>query len=322
MTDSEGVFIANPEWNWEDPNITINTEGFRGNEFSQDIEESRSSILIIGDSFTWGASADPITSSYVDIIASYNYMTFNTGIPGTGTKQYAYLAEKYIPILKPDIVIVMFSMVNDLTDRDPMVPHQNLYHITNASWLRAIDKNGNYMAPEDAYTYYLSQSNLILPDGPKPTLAEPQLKRILLQTVIGTYLWYEITQLSSTNKANSRPSNEVKPGSDWTHNNLIKNERFIKTNLRKIKTISENNDARFMLFLIPKHPELKQPWKEVKHTLHIFKEFDPFVPDFLKTEDYVELPNGHLNNSGHQKYAHFIHQSIKALHASYNDQTQ
>jgi len=58
--------------------------------------DRRTKILFLGDSFTWGASAKPITNCFVDIVTRRGYLTFNTGIPGTGLNQYVYIAEKYI----------------------------------------------------------------------------------------------------------------------------------------------------------------------------------------------------------------------------------
>ena len=58
VTDGEGVFkanIASKEWSDE---IVLNSEGFRGPEFTRSGAEQKS-ILILGDSFAWGASATP-----------------------------------------------------------------------------------------------------------------------------------------------------------------------------------------------------------------------------------------------------------------------
>jgi hypothetical protein len=60
--------------------------------------------FFLGDSFTWGASAEPISKCFVDLVGNAGYLIFNTGIPGTKPNQYTYIAEKYIPILKPDFV--------------------------------------------------------------------------------------------------------------------------------------------------------------------------------------------------------------------------
>ena len=53
----------------------------------------------------------------MDIVSRQGYLTFNTGIPGTAPNQYAYLAEKYIPLLDPDIVAVMFFWGNEVAWR-------------------------------------------------------------------------------------------------------------------------------------------------------------------------------------------------------------
>jgi hypothetical protein len=113
ITDGEGVFKANPNYEWSEE-YQINSDGFRGIEFKQ-YDTAGTKILFLGDSLTWGASANPITNCFVDIVRRCGYLTFNTGIPGTDPNQYAYLAEKYVPLLKPYIFAVMFYLGNDLT---------------------------------------------------------------------------------------------------------------------------------------------------------------------------------------------------------------
>jgi hypothetical protein len=36
-------------------------------------------------------------------------------------------------------------------------------------------------------------------------------------------------------------------------------------------------------------------------------------PKNLKREDYIDFPDDHFNNSGHEKYANFILESIKNI---------
>ena len=61
--------------------------------------------MFLGDSYTWGSSARPITESFVDLVKRAGYCTFNFGIPGTDPCQYAALAEKWLPLLHPGVPI-------------------------------------------------------------------------------------------------------------------------------------------------------------------------------------------------------------------------
>lgn len=291
LTDREGVFKANPNYEWpENEYIQINSDGFRSMEFKR-YETTRTKILFLGDSHTWGASAKPITNSFVDIVSRQGYLTFNTGIAGTGPNQYAYLAQKYVPLLKPDIVAVMFSMANDLGPANPMLAHKNPWHVTNAGWIRGFDENGNYMSPQDAYDYYLAEDNAAYVKDTSNSL-RGAVQQIFMRSVIGTYTWVGL------GLGKPRLTHFEKKGDVQVQNT--------QEYLSRIKTVSEKYGARFMLFLIPAHPEIKNKSNSIEDNLHIFEDYDPFIPDFLTRYDYTDLPDRHLSNLGHRKYAEFI----------------
>ncbi len=324
LTDDEGVFKANPNYEWSEE-YQINLDGFRGIEFKP-YDTAGTKILFLGDSLTWGASAKPITNCFVDKVTRRGYLTFNTGIPGTCSSQYAYLAEKYVPLLKPDIIIVMFYMGNDLKPPDPMLPYKNLYHITNAGWLYAFDQKGNYMSPQDAYDYYFAKYNAAYraayAEDSRRTM-KTTIRRIFVKSVIGTYFWVWLSRVKwqLINSLNQRFT-DSKSNKDYTHDFPKKNnnhlgrdvtevQKSVRRSLARIRTVSENNGARFMLFLIPAHPGLINENNSIENNLHIFEDFTPFIPDFLNRHDYENLPNDHLNNSGHRKYAEFILRSLE-----------
>ena len=78
--------------------------------------DGRLRILMLGDSFAFGMSAD-IGRSYVETIES-NFpeaIVWNTGIPGTGTQQALRLFQAYAPLLQPQITMLGFYM-NDFED--------------------------------------------------------------------------------------------------------------------------------------------------------------------------------------------------------------
>ena len=192
VTDGEGVFRANPEAEWLAGQI--NSAGFRSIEFEY-LETDKKKVLFLGDSFTWGVSAQPVTNCFADLTAAQGFVVYNTGIPGTDPNQYAYLAEKYIPVLKPDYTAVMFFMGNDFVSPRPMLPHKNLHHITDAGWMYAFDDEGGYMeSPVQAYEYWKRHSNWLyatdredLPDNP--------LKRLMIKSVIGSYAWFHASPM-------------------------------------------------------------------------------------------------------------------------------
>lgn len=302
IADSEGVFIANPKFN---RSIPINNSGFRGADFDSVAKiTSKPKILFLGDSFTWGNSASPLDSCFVDLVRLSGFATFNTGIPGTGPTQYAHLAERYIPRIKPDFVAVMFFMGNDIRAEAPMKPHQRRFHVTNAGWLNAFDRQGQYMEAEKAYQYYVNQSNLV---GTiyKPSSLKSHVQRQVMKTVLGTYLWGALSKLKRIVRKNPADSNPIGGGSGKS--------AFVGTrrSLARIQKACKVAGAKYLLFLIPAPPGKRSKYTNIADNKDVFEGFSPWIPDFLLEDDYTDLPDGHFTNAGHRKYANFILQVVQ-----------
>jgi hypothetical protein len=302
-TDHEGVFKASPAGDWL-PDVSINSDGYRSIEFVNP-EDGKTSILLLGDSFAWGANADPITNCFADIVSREGYRLFNTGIAGTDPKQYAYLAEKFIPQLKPDIVVVALYIDNDIHPYRPMLPNKNLIHVTNVGWLQAFDHNGRHMAPHVAYQKYLGAGNaaaIYLNDNSKTFTS--YVKRLLLKSAVGTNL------LVMQAKLRFSPERFTEHEANLPSRQSIQSEA--REYLLRIKRVAEAGGAKFLLFVIPVHPELKSSWNSIEGNLSVFDGLKPFSTDTLQISDYMKLPNAHFNNSGHKKYARFMLQTISA----------
>lgn len=111
----------------------INSLGFRDREFALDRgDETR--ILAVGDSFTygWGVAAD---ESFPKLLEFNLRQTgdrveiANLGQPGASPSTYARIADKAIPILKPDLVVVFILQGDDLASAkviDKQLPDTDL----------------------------------------------------------------------------------------------------------------------------------------------------------------------------------------------------
>ncbi len=132
-----------------------NKEGFRSIPFKRHVTD-RPRILVIGDSFVYGMTASPHFNSFTDRLLARGYMVYSAGIPGTDPAQYAAIAQKYMPILMPDLVVLCFYPANDLMPfpREPHFekPHE---HMTNAGFFDS-SPEGIYLVAQEAYEYYLS----------------------------------------------------------------------------------------------------------------------------------------------------------------------
>ena len=302
ITDEEGIFKVNNDYQGF-KYYTINSDGFRGRELTPTDEGP--SVLFIGDSFTWGASARPISQGFVDLVDRTGVIAYNLGIPGTGPAQYEILAEKYIPILKPDFVALMLYPGNDFVSPLPNLPNQNLYHITNAGWISAYDEVGTYLDPEKAYAHYQSRNNRIYQS------AECQKRlgyQLFTKSVTGTYLWYFFALLKNTLLPFLHPECHLQNPDDWpqpfTHKDIVE---MVQTSIHNIDRLAQENNGKLLIFVIPLHPDLVTikrsylaPFRDA------LNEFQVFTPDDLTVDDYMELPNDHWNNRGHQKMADYL----------------
>lgn len=106
----------------------LNAQGFSDSDdfvYSEDVASAPLRILMLGDSFTFGASAS-VGNSFVEVLeANSGVEVWNVSMPGAGTIQHAQWLETFAPIMQPDLVIIGFYM-NDFED--------NLYPIDSYFW--------------------------------------------------------------------------------------------------------------------------------------------------------------------------------------------
>lgn len=297
-TDAEGIFKALPDSFNHRPHFHVNSWGFRGDEFEPN-DSSRKKIMLIGDSFTWGANARPITNSYADLIRKPEYQVMNFGIPGTEPDQYAHIAAHYIPLVKPDMVCVFFYMGNDvLMMRQDVKPFQSRYHLTQIGWLNAF-LDGDYIGDAEAtYAYYLKRFNL-----PQTTF----FNKICAQTVIGTRLWQFLTRVGILSDDRDP---EIQARIDSFQKNAVDGP-FSGEYLRKIQAQCKAAEIPLKLFVMSDHNDISRPANA--ETSGLFQGFDYFFPEDMTIDDYYGRPDGHYNNSGHQKMAKHVLNEIEKV---------
>lgn len=101
-----------------DITVKINSFGFRDYEYAL-TKKKKYRVAVIGDSFTFGWGVD-IEDCWVKILekelntSGLDVEILNLGKGGASPADYAQTAEKAIPILKPDMVVVCALQANDL----------------------------------------------------------------------------------------------------------------------------------------------------------------------------------------------------------------
>ncbi len=288
--DENGVYKANRDyWNqnvhrqWK-----INPEGFRGREFVADtLNDSVISVFFIGDSYTWGAHADPPDSCFVDLLDKEGkFICYNAGIPGTDPAQYAQVAKIYVPHLKPAYTLVMLYLGNDLMDSvRPIVPRKNIYYQTTAGWLPVSYKERHFASARESYQYVTHKFS-----------PHSLWEKLILKTATGTAALTFPLRLEEYR--------------DWQKR---KNSSVTNDYLKEILAVCKQNNSALRLFIIPRDADLKKEF--YKNPLHYISQHYPEVTKGLENichvipfreEHLCPQPDGHLNNAGHRFAADFI----------------
>ena len=102
--------------------IKTNSLGFRGIELTPK-KHGEFRIMVTGDSFTegWGEEDSDVFTSKLQILLNNRndeteYLVYNFGAYGYGTKEEIKTVIKYFDLIQPDLVILVFYAGNDFID--------------------------------------------------------------------------------------------------------------------------------------------------------------------------------------------------------------
>lgn len=276
-----------------------NQEGFRSIAFKK-YKGNKKKVLIIGDSFVYGMSAMPFHKSFTDNLLARGIMVYSAGIPGTDPAQYAAIAEKYIPMLQPDLVILCFYEGNDymVSYREPL-PHRPHEHLTNAGFFQS-NPTGSYLNPNEAYQYYLSQ--IKVPE---------QSAFIFSHTVIGAMLWKLFFALNWVKHPAIEKHNvalqqlyAVSQRTDITH-------RY----LNRFNLACKQNNVAVKYVIIPDNGlphNLNQEYCTIDTLLAqaSFKDTPYLFPKNLHPKHHFASTDYHFNNKGSKVFADYLEKLI------------
>jgi len=289
--DENGIYKASRDY-WSQPGWNINSEGFRGREFVPDTLDGSTSLLFIGDSYTWGAHATPPDSCFVDLLERDSlFICYNAGMPGTDPAQYLQVAKIYIPRLHPAFTLVMVYLGNDLMDSvRTIVPNENIYWQTSAGWLPVAYKGRHFQSAREAYAYVVDKYS-----------AHTLLEKMLLKTALGT-------------AALSFPL-RMEEYADW---NRKKNSTVTNRYLKQIQEVCRQHNSELFIFIIPREADLKKEFYKNPRQ-YVIKNYPAllsglenitYVFPFRKEHLYPQ-PDGHLNNAGHEFAATLIRDALR-----------
>lgn len=139
----------------------VNRIGYIDVEHLQDKTEGTYRILVLGDSFV-EAEQVPFDESFVQQLrvilrnkTGEKIEIISTGASGYGTDNEYLVAQKYVPIYKPDLVVLLFTPGNDIKDNYfERGKNQIVFGLARDGTLKIAE---NHVAPDPAWKRFIGK---------------------------------------------------------------------------------------------------------------------------------------------------------------------
>jgi hypothetical protein len=253
-------------------------------------------VLLIGDSFTWGLTAQPIQTCFADLLAQQGYCVYNLGIPGTDPAQYEAQVRHWLPRLKPDVVVVNYYIGNDwMWAARTVQPDGYFMYPTFDGWLNGAPR-GDYLGSlERARQYAASWHRIPVENG--------WLERLCATTALTTRFWRILA-----NNGYRLPVSQT--FSDYWHQTQ---PRLHPVNaagayLERIQALAGLHQIPCIISLIPEKHVLDE--KRARQRARLPGNLRTEYPNGLRTEHYAASPDEHFNTQGHAHYARHLRQLL------------
>lgn len=282
--------------------VNLNEFGFRTRSFTDTVKsKGEKRILFLGDSFTFGYSAVPVSNSFVDLIEkNEKFKTYNLGVPGSGPLTYYKVLKNHINDIKPDYIVVNLFLGNDFIPYNKTLAYSefNDLYPTNAGGLNRINfetiDSDSIEVFENSYSAYNFIINKISLFNDKNIFA-------ILSSKLNIS-----TQLYKVLYTKERFNDNCKI-SKYAKNDITSNV------LNDILVLGEEHECKTIFIAIPSKTQsskISDIQKELETKLIGCKSTVLIVPNLIK-DDYSNVKyDGHFNNLGHAKYAKFIIENL------------
>lgn len=268
--------------------MPINEHGFRTVSFDSLTKiGKRKRVLFIGDSFTFGCFATPLSNSFCDYLnIDGRFEVIDLGIPGSDPTQYLSVAQKYCALLKPDYTFVMvnFESDNDLPNyRRAIGPDSWSIYPTNAGWLHPFTEDGRLLpTAQIAYDYWYRKNFSRFRNNP------------LTHTAVGSAVIRGISKLNEEREPTGQPI---------SHEKSIQNLNSI---LKEIKMVANNNGSYMMAVALPIYSDTTYK------SMPAAAAFNGIPYSYMPNIELMDFSFSkmHLNSSGNRKMAEWIKQEI------------
>lgn len=295
--------------NWT--NATVNAAGYIDrDEFSAEAAAlRRRRVLLLGDSFTEGASASGREKSFaaiLDRVLGEETVVWNMGIGGTGQRQDLTVLKEFYPILEPQLVLLSFCL-NDFHDIEYPLSAWYVFEKGHGEWIRAYalgeDGTARLLSPEAAYHRAFH---------PMESVGDLVYASRIVTLALGA-----VQRLQQGEGAEGPPeqtSSKVARGKTPSEAARVETKRL----LREIQEYVEGRGAAFRVMIVPFREHLDGQEQRYQTILEIAAELGLEVWEvggLLDVADYAPEPDWHWNDSGHAKVGAFLRDKIEGLYA-------
>ena len=288
---------------YDDPrNPNFNGQGYRDrDEFVADAvgAEQGLKVLLIGDSFAFGSAAvrDGSNSGFADVLQGRlntapgtGGLVWNTGIPGTGQIEQLLHLKRWLPVLKPDLVILSVFAGNDLQDN--MFPPGQFYVFADGTWVnRYTDVGAEVQRMTPRYAWLRSQGYGVQSDN----LA------LKLRTV--SIAWRVIRDTLR------------RWDTDAERRKVKRQLKTMRGLLSEIDAECQAAQADLLILLIPKVQTVsddvdRSVYRDLKAMIDALQLQQVDMLPLLTPSDYTPAPDEHWTKTGHQKAAAALAESL------------
>ncbi len=284
-------------------NHPFNTDGFRSIGFNNDSTD-KLKVLLIGDSYVFGYSASPFHASFSDNLLAKGYMIYAAGIPGTDPAQYAAIAQKYIPIIKPDIVVMCFYEGNDYMpyNRTPQHMHPHEY-MSNAGFFISAP-HGEFMDFTTCYRYYKSLLEI-------PNTQHNAFNSIMAKSALTSLTWGGLLKANMVKHPIVEASNQQLLQMQQNYQ-----PEFTARHIHSFDTACRKYNTPVLYTVIAQRDDVNHTGSEdaIPDTMRAQQVFGNIPFQYCrhtKRKLHYQTIDSHFNNEGHLVFTNFLDTLLK-----------
>ena len=253
-------------------------------------------VLLLGDSFTFGMSADA-GHGFAELLEANDPagLYWNAAVPGSGTHHALESFKVYAPLLKPAVTVLGFYMndfENNMISTSDWSVSADPVDATVVTW---IDDWGNALQIDQESAFYYRKAGVDPPAS--------QFERTLGATRLGALLLRSLDALA-----------RLKQQADGA--NSLQAEVTRKF-LRALRDEAEAHETALLVMLIPQPGDIERPGARYQLARHLL---DELGMDYLEPSHSLDArldyaSDGHWNNEGHSQVAMLLSDCLDAFNA-------